>query len=66
MPKFIYKVKDDQGRVKTGTLEVSSKKEAEQTLRAKGFSIQDLHQMPDSAKGPPAPASGASGSMKRP
>lgn len=52
MPKFIYKVKDDQGRVKTGTLDVANRKEAEQQLKAKGFTIQDLHPMPESKIGP--------------
>ncbi len=52
MPKFIYKVKDDQGRVKTGTLDVANRKEAEQQLKAKGFVIQDLHPMPESKIGP--------------
>ncbi|MCE7870412.1 hypothetical protein DYH09_08555, partial [bacterium CPR1] len=65
MAKFIYKVKDDQGRVKTGTLDVANKKEAEQQLKARGFVIQDLHPMPESKIGPGRQATGQAESPPR-
>lgn len=66
MAKFIYKVKDDQGRVKTGTLDVANKKEAERQLKAKGFVIQDLHPMPESKIGPGRQATGQPEAPPRP